>query len=180
MTNFFEVHPKIAGGIFLGFMAGLGAYTIKSKLDTLTSNVIEPTVQPQSPESPAPVHSNSVVLKEDTPPAITPVVYTDEENTLLEKLRSGTLDGDFGTPLLDNGYGSSIQLEVNNGIPMRVKCGPGGKSFDGKENERWESTPRIDIKWRTDDQKLFFLKKYGFLSDDEDVRAYSKKFKGKV
>lgn len=105
---------------------------------------------------------------------------TDEENRILSKLHSGALDGPFGKALPDNGYGSSLWFVIKNGVPMQMKCGPGGRFFNGKENETWESTPRVDIKWRTDERQLFFFQKYGWLSDDPDIRAYSAKFKGKV
>ena len=179
-TDFLKAHPRIAGGIFIGLIAGLCAYTVKSEFDTLTSDITEPdssSPELSEPESSSPISQIKNVSAERT---IEPTIYTDEEYCLLDKLSSGALDGNFGEPLLDNGYGSSIQLEIRDGTPVRVKCGPGGKFFNGEENERWDSTPRVDIRWRTDDQKLFFLKKYGFLSDDEEVKAYSAKFKGEV
>lgn len=183
-TDFLKNHPKIAKGIFIGALAGLAAYTAKSEFDTLTADISEPDfISPELPEHEysAPIAKpKELYVGTSTNASIEPTIYTDEEYHLLDKLSSGALNGDFGEPLLDNGYGSSLQLEIREGVPVRVKCGPGGKFFNGEENERWDSAPRVDTKWRTDDQKLFFLKKYGFLSDDEEVKAYSTKFKGKV
>lgn len=179
-TDFLNAHPKLAGGIFIGVIVGLCAYSAKSEFDAITTNIPEPDLS--YPDSSEHEYSPPIPQTENTSTdhSVEPTIYTDEEHRLLDKLSSGVLDGDFGEPLLDNGYGSSIQLEIRNGTPVRVKCGPGGKFFNGEENERWDSTPKVDTKWRTDNQKLFFMKKYGFLSTDEEVKAYSAKFKGKV
>ena len=59
------------------------------------------------------------------------------------------------------------------------KQGPGGKFFNGKENERCEGALHTLQKWVTDDKKLQFLQKFGCLMKDEDVKAYSAKFKPK-
>ena len=179
-ADFLRNHPNIIKGIFIGVVTGLYVYAANSEHDTPTADMTH--LDSQFPEQPEPDYymPSEQVQETSNTVSVEQIPYTDEECYLLEKLQSGVLNGKFGEPLLNNGYGSSIQLEVRDGIPVRVKCGPGGKFFNGEENETWESTPKIDIKWRTNDQKLFFLKKYGFLSDDEEVKAYSAKYKGRV
>lgn len=103
---------------------------------------------------------------------------TNEEKNLLEKLASGTLDG-----IVDDGVntsgGSTIWKAIKNGLPVMFKQGPGGKFFNGKENERYEGVLHTLQKWVTDDEKLQFLQKFGWLMKDADVKAYSTKFKPK-
>lgn len=101
---------------------------------------------------------------------------TKEEIVLLEKLSAGKLDGDVGKVYYTTG-GSSIWTEIRNGIPVRYKEGPGGKYFDGKETVRYEGRVHILEKWETDDEKIAFLQKYGWLIEDEDAMKYSAKFK---
>lgn len=55
-----------------------------------------------------------------------------------------------------------------------LKQGSGGKFFNSKENERYEGAMHQLQEWATDEQKLEFLKKYGWLMKDEAVKAYSK------
>ena len=59
------------------------------------------------------------------------------------------------------------------------KEGPGGKYFDNKENVHFDGVIHTLQKWVTDEQKLAFLQKFGWLMKDSDVKAYSAKFKPK-
>lgn len=101
---------------------------------------------------------------------------TDEENTLLQKLLSGELDGLVGDVYYTPG-GSTIWTEIKDGNPVRYKKGPGGKYFDGKENVRYEGKKYTQENWKTDDEKLAFLQKYGWLMENDEVKNYSRKFK---
>lgn len=101
-----------------------------------------------------------------------------EEKSLLDKLLSGALDGIVGNDLTTSGR-STVWTVIKNGIPTRYKQGPGGKFFNGKENERYEGVLHTLEEWITDDQKLAFLQKFGWLIKDYDVRTYSAKFKPK-
>ena len=101
-----------------------------------------------------------------------------EEKILLEKLASGVLDGVVGDDYITSG-GSTIWKAIKNGIPSSYKQGPGGRSFNGKENERYTGVLHVLQEWLTDDEKLAFLQKFGWLMPDKDVRAYSAKFKPK-
>jgi len=103
---------------------------------------------------------------------------TSEEKNLLEKLLSGALDGLVGNDLTTTG-GSTVWTEIKNGEPARYKQGPGGKFFNGKENERFDGVLHTLEKWTTDDEKLDFIQKLGWLMEDADVKSYSAKFKPK-
>ena len=103
---------------------------------------------------------------------------TNEEKNLLAKLASGVLDGIVGDDLTTTG-GSTVWKVIKNGIPANYKQGPGGKFFNGKENERFEGVLHTLQEWVSDDEKLEFLRKFGWLMRDDDVKAYSAKFKPK-
>jgi len=103
---------------------------------------------------------------------------TSEEKNLLAKLLSGVLDGQVGNDLTTTG-GSTVWTEIRNGEPVRYKHGPGGKFFNGKENERFDGVLHTLEKWTTDDEKLGFFQKLGWLMEDPDAKNYSAKFKPK-
>ncbi len=104
--------------------------------------------------------------------------HTSEEKGLLAKLLSGALDGFVGNDATTSG-GSTVWTVVKNGVPVRYKQGPGGRFFNGKENERIEGVLHIVKEWATDEEKLEFLRKFGWLMKDAAVKAYSAKFKPK-
>lgn len=101
---------------------------------------------------------------------------TKEEKLLLEKLASGMLDGIVGDFLTTSGK-SDVWKEISEGIPRMFKQGPNRKFFNGKENERIPGVLHTLEEWITDDEKLAFLQKFGWLMDDEDVKNYSAKYK---
>ncbi len=101
---------------------------------------------------------------------------TNEEKSLLQKLASGVLDGIVGNSTETSG-GSTVWTEIKNGTPMVFKRGPGGKFFNGKENERYEGALTITQKWTTAEEKIAFFRKLGWLINDDEVKAYSAKFK---
>ena len=67
---------------------------------------------------------------------------------------------------------------IKNGEPVAYRQGESTRFFNGKENERVPGK-RVEEHFDTDDRKLEFLQRYGWLTDDEDVRAYSAKYKPK-
>ena len=67
---------------------------------------------------------------------------TNEEKKLLEKMASGALDGVVGKDLTTAG-GSTIRKVIEDGLPTMFKQGPGGKFFNGKENERYKGVLHI-------------------------------------
>ena len=101
---------------------------------------------------------------------------TKEEKKLLKKLASGVLDGFVGNDLTTSG-GSTIWKTIKNGVPVMFKQGPTKRFFNGKENERIEGVLHTLQEWITDEDKLEFLRKFGWLMNDPDVKAYSAKFK---
>lgn len=102
---------------------------------------------------------------------------TDEENNLLQKLASGILDGMVGDEREYHGYRSVYCGKyITNGEPVSYRQGEGSRFFNGKENE-WIPGKREEEHFDTDDRKLEFLQRYGWLMDDEDVKAYSAKYK---
>lgn len=105
---------------------------------------------------------------------------TNQEKHLLELLKTGVLDGLVGDFYSPPSSKSLFWMKIENGIPRRYKEGPGGKFFNGKENERYEGKTQILEEWKTDEEKLFFLKKFGWLMNNKEVEDYSAMFKGKV
>lgn len=100
-----------------------------------------------------------------------------EENGLLAKLASGVLDGMVGDEKVYHGYKDVYCGKyIKDGEPVSYREGESKRFFDGKENERIPGK-RTENHYDTDDRKLKFLQKYGWLTDDEDIRAYSAKFK---
>lgn len=94
----------------------------------------------------------------------------------MKKLASGVLDGFVGNDLTTSG-GSTIWKTIKNGVPVMFKQGPTKRFFNGKENERIEGVLHTLQEWITDEDKLEFLRKFGWLMNDPDVKAYSAKFK---
>lgn len=103
---------------------------------------------------------------------------TNEEKKLLSKLREGLLDGSVGNSSSTTG-GSTIWMSIKNGVPKEFKQGPSKRFFNGKENETIEGVLHTLKEWATDEDKLQFLRKFGWLMKDTDVLAYSAKFKPK-
>lgn len=104
---------------------------------------------------------------------------TNEEKTLLRRLAAGELDCVVGNSQETSG-GSTIWKAIRDGIPAVFKQGPDRKFFDGKENVRIAGALTIKQKWISDEQKLEFLRRFGWQMKDPDVKSYSAKFKGKI
>ena len=102
---------------------------------------------------------------------------THEEKKLLAKLASGELDGMVGKEKPYYGYKTVYCGKyIKNGVPVSYREGEPARFFNGKENETIPSK-RTEEYYDTDEQKLIFLQRYGFLINDEEVRAYSAKYK---
>lgn len=105
---------------------------------------------------------------------------TNEEKNLLSKLASGALDGTVGSVLECGGYKKVyVGKYIKNGVPVSYREGEDSKFFNGKENE-FVSGEREEEYFDTDEKKLSFLKRFGWLIDDEDARNYSVNFKGRA
>lgn len=104
---------------------------------------------------------------------------TKEEKSLLAKMASGVLDGMVGDELVYQGYNNVyFGKYIKNGEPVSYRQGESTKFFNGKENERVPGT-RAEEHFDTDDLKLEFLQRYGWLTKDDETRAYSAQFKPK-
>ena len=102
---------------------------------------------------------------------------TREERSLLVKLASGVLDGMVGDEREYRGYKSVYCGKyIKDGVPVSYRQGASERFFNGRENERIPGK-REEEHYDTDERKLEFLQRYGWLMDDEDVCAYSAKFK---
>ena len=104
---------------------------------------------------------------------------TEEEKGLLAKLASGVLDGMVGDERVYHGYRNVYCGKyIKDGEPVSYRQGESTRFFNGKENE---SIPgkRIEEHYNTDERKLEFLQRYGWLTNDDDVRKYSAKYKPK-
>ncbi|MBE6909186.1 MAG: hypothetical protein E7474_06405 [Ruminococcaceae bacterium] len=96
---------------------------------------------------------------------------------LLAKLASGVLDGRVGDEREYRGYKSVFCGKyIKDGVPVSYRQGESTRFFNGKENERIPGK-REEDRFETDDQKLDFLRRYGWLTHDDDVKAYSAKYK---
>lgn len=101
---------------------------------------------------------------------------TKEEKRFLERFSLGELDGVVGNCLTTQG-GSTVWTVIKDGIPRRIKQGPGHRFFNGKENEYISGAEHVLETWETPSEKIEFLRKFGWLMADTDARAYSAKFK---
>ena len=102
-----------------------------------------------------------------------------EERNLLDKLASGLQDGMVGDEREYRGYKSVYCGKyIKDGIPISYRQGASERFFNGRENERIPGK-REEERYDTDERKIEFLQRYGWLIDDEEVRTYSAKFKPK-
>jgi len=102
---------------------------------------------------------------------------TNEEKGLLAKMASGVLDGMVGNEKVYNGYKNVYCGKyIKNGEPVSYRQGESSRFFNGKENDRIPGK-KTEERYDTDDKKIEFLQRYGWLIDDEDTRTYSAKFK---
>lgn len=95
---------------------------------------------------------------------------------LLKKLAAGVYDGNR-TDSETNGV--SWGFYIHKGTPVKYREGKSTKFFDGKENIRTRGK-RTEEHFATDEEKITFLKKFGFLQemfgDHPEVLEYSRKY----
>jgi len=104
---------------------------------------------------------------------------TNEEKRLLRRMAAGEFDGAVGDDFVTGSYKKVYHWKlIKDGIPFFIREGESTRFFNGKENE---SIPgkRVERKFETEDQKLEFLQKFGWLMNDADAKDYSAKFKPK-
>lgn len=101
------------------------------------------------------------------------------EKVILDKLSNGELDGKVGDTFVTGNYKNVYYDKfIKDGTPISRRESEGTKYFDGKENVRKPGKIE-DTPYETDEQKLGFFQRYGWLMDDPDVKEYSAKFKPK-
>ncbi len=104
---------------------------------------------------------------------------TKEEKSLLAKLASGVLDGLVGDERVYHGYKDvTVWKYIKDGIPISRREGESSRFFNNRENEHIPGK-LVEERFETDEEKLGFLQRYGWLIDDDDVKAYSAKYKPK-
>ena len=101
------------------------------------------------------------------------------EKIVLEKLNKGLLNGIVGDDFVTGDYAKvTFRKIIKDGIPQILRFGEDSKFFDNKENIRVPGKESVQL-LETIAEKLDFLKKYGWLINDQDVKAYSALFKPK-
>ena len=104
---------------------------------------------------------------------------TEEEENLLVKLANGLLDGPVGDVREYRCYRTIYCGKyIMNGEPVSYKESEPIRLFNGKENELVPER-REEERFSSEERKLEFLQRFGWLIDDDDVRKYSAKFKPK-
>ena len=99
------------------------------------------------------------------------------EKIVLEKLNKGLLDGVIGDDFITGDYAKvTFRKIIKNGIPQLLRLGADSKFFNNKESIRVSGKESVQL-FETITEKLSFLKKYGWLINDPDVKAYSALFK---
>lgn len=101
------------------------------------------------------------------------------EKIILEKLNKGLLDGLVGDDFVTGDYAKvTFRKIIKDGIPQILRFGADSKYFDNKENIRVPGKESVQL-LETIAEKIEFLKKFGWLINDPDVKAYSALFKPK-
>lgn len=99
------------------------------------------------------------------------------EKIIIEKLNKGLLDGIIGNDFVTGDYSKvTTRKIIKDGIPQILRFGASSRFFDNKENIRVAGKTSVKL-LETITEKLDFLKKYGWLINDPDVKTYSTLFK---
>jgi len=102
-----------------------------------------------------------------------------EEIRLLQLLEDGTLDGDVGDFRVYRRFRSVLcGRYILNGIPVFFQEGKLPKAVSSKDEDEGQVL-REEVRYDTIEGKLEFLQKYGWLIENEEVRAYSARYKPK-
>lgn len=102
---------------------------------------------------------------------------TADEKHLLEKLKSGSLDGFVGSKQIFSIYKQvCCGKYIKRGEPVSYREGSATRFFNNRVSELIPGN-RKEKHFDTDERKLEFLQRYGFLIDDKEVKAYSAMYK---
>ena len=101
------------------------------------------------------------------------------EIKLLNKLNNGLLNGVIGRDYKSRSEKYIIYRNViEDGTPKSIRLKTDVAFFDSVDNVFVSSVESI-ISFETDDEKLTFIQKYGWLMDDPDAQFYSSYIKPK-
>ena len=101
---------------------------------------------------------------------------TIEEKHLIDRFHAGQFDGMVGNMFETTG-GSLVWTEIKEGKITRYKQGPGGRFFNGRENEHYSGVLHIIAEFSTTPEILSFFQKFGWLMQDKEANIYSAIFK---
>ena len=102
--------------------------------------------------------------------------YTVRENELLNRMATGELDGIVGEPLVMKN-GALFRLVIRAGIPTRYYEQPTVMILtEGKVERSLGTIVKINA-WRTDTEKLRFLREYGDQINDAAAKEYARQNK---
>ena len=102
---------------------------------------------------------------------------TSEERSLLDRMAAGEFDGSVGD-ILEYGTHKTVYCGkyIKDGIPVSFRQGEAERFFNGKENE-YIPGKREEERFESEERKLEFLQRFGWLMEDAAVREYSKNYK---
>ncbi len=99
--------------------------------------------------------------------------FTVEENELLNRMAAGELDGFVGPGIMyRNCY--SILLVIQNGIPTKYRQSPNAVFLKKGIIVREFGEMEVVQEWRTEEEKLLFLRAFGDRMNDDDVQEYAR------
>ena len=101
------------------------------------------------------------------------------EENILDKLSKGLLDGVVGDDFITGDHAKvTFRKVIKDGIPQIIRYGAGSKYFDGKENIHIDGKMTIEY-FKSREEILKFIQKFGWLLADPVVKMYSALFKPK-
>lgn len=101
------------------------------------------------------------------------------EAIILKKLKDGLLDGIVGDDFVTGDYAKvTFRKIIQDGVPKILRIGSSSKFFNNKENVKVPGKITEEV-FKSKDEILSFLQKYGWLMKDPDVKKYSSFFKPK-
>lgn len=102
-----------------------------------------------------------------------------EEQKLLDMLAGGVLDGSVGDVREYHCYHSvRCRMVIRNGVPIICRQNERNGTFCSKAGISYPDGYQEDA-FDTAERKLEFLQRFGWLIDDEAVKAYSAKYKSR-
>ncbi len=102
-----------------------------------------------------------------------------EENRVLQLLEDGELDGTVGDYRTYRRFRSVLcGRYIQDGIPVFFQEGKLPAAVSDKDEDS-DELYREEVRYDTTEGKLEFLRKYGWLIDNDEVRRYSARYKSR-